>query len=69
MSNPDHLVLRILGEGRINVDEAVALLSAVGGRIAVRPRRVIAYSTPAATDHFLPVSLTTAWSGSIREVI
>jgi hypothetical protein len=69
MSNPGQLVLQILDEGRINVAEAVELLAAIGNRIAVRSRPVTTRTPPTGTTDFLPVTLSTAWSGSIREVI
>jgi len=69
MSSPAPLILRILGEGKIDVDEAVELLAAVGHRAAVRPITIGPRPKTIGPTEFLPVALSTAWSGSIREMI
>ena len=69
MSNPSCLVLQILGEDRINADEAAVLLAAVVARPTARATRVASPVEPTAARDFLPVSLSTAWSGSTNEVI
>jgi len=69
MSNPGSLVLHILDEGRINVDEAAALLAAVGARTVVRVSREVNPVESAHASDFLPVLPVTAWSGTTSEVM
>ena len=69
MSDPSCLVLQILSEGRINVDEAAVLLEAVVARPTVLASKAANPEEPTAARDFLPVSLSTAWSGSTNEVI
>ena len=69
MSDPSCLVLRILGEGRIDVDEAAVLLAAVVARPAACASRAPSPVEPTTAPDFMPVSLSTAWSGSTNEVI
>lgn len=69
MSNPGCLVLQILGEGRIDVDEAAVLLTAVVARPTARASGATSPVEPTTARDFLPVSLSTAWSGSTNEVL
>jgi len=69
MSNPGSLVLQILSEGRINVDEAAVLLTAVMARPVVRVSERVSRSEPTGARDFLPVLPVTAWSGTTNEVM
>jgi|GEM_PF-5175819 len=69
MNNPSGLVLQILSEGRIDIDEAAALLAAVMARPVVRVSGNMSPTEPAAAKGFLPVLPVTAWSGTTNEVM
>ncbi len=69
MSNPSSLVLQILGEGRINTNEAAVLLAAVVARPTVHVSPATCSIRPTPVRDFLPVTLSTVWSGATNEVL